>query len=837
MGSLIGIDMNGVRDALARCEGADAPDQPEIVDLGVHSGFIRLQSGDDEVWLGGAPTELAPHGRGPGWGRLGSAENRMDVLRVLEEIPKADSGDATRQAWTSALPRVVGDADLAVFAVPDTSACDETFRHRYLGLLKGVARLRPLLLWRPVAAILGWMGSTAGLSQDRPGRNAAILSLMVDGVHLSVLSLKEERHGGVRLVVPQRSGPGRTAGASFRGKVLVDEARKWLVRESGLPDKVLESGALSPWRFATGRKPVPELVRLPDNRGWRKLPQLDCSCPGPDERDVDEDFLEGLRTADVLLVEGPFADNRAWREGVLKAVNTRQPTRQPLPVVTLDHEAVARGCLAAAVRQRLGQPIYFDFLPQLQINAMVDQKPKFVDLIAHGQRCRGGESFRASAPGDYFIDKGAEELALWLFKEGFERGRKARPRLPAVADRSYRLSVSVEQVPGQGFAEVCISSLEFDRLRRSPVTLDWTDMEETEQTREEILSELAEQCRTALAWPDTAVKPGNPSAWWSGHPGGDLVVLLAAYRTAPLLSDGIDKNVWQKLKALRQRFVQPGALPFPKPILPSAFHALRSDGRLPEPMDACHVPEDAGTELDETLGKLERDLAVLQHRFGQGIDREVLGDILGFASWCFWRCPVRIADVLLGTYGGTYSYSIHSSLLCHGVARVVSTTDQLRRYFKALEWRLACKPAMTTADYGGLARVLGTSKEAARILGQALADRIVEKTASTIQDENDKKIGHAYKARFKTALRMLAALLRHRQGRPDFLDPDDPAAGRLLGVLDKAKQRVGLAVTTAPPGAARRLRANAVIIGELKEFIHLKGGNPNLIMHIDALDE
>lgn len=39
------------------------------------------------------------------------------------------------------------------------------------------------------------------------------------------------------------------------------------------------------------------------------------------------------------------------------------------------------------------------------------------------------------------------------------------------------------------------------------------------------------------------------------------------------------------------------------------------------------------------------------------------------------------------------------------------------------------------------------------------------------------------------------------------------------------------------PLAAKRLRANAEIIGELKEFIHRKGGNPNLIRRIDALDE
>ena len=403
-----------------------------------------------------------------------------------------------------------------------------------------------------------------------------------------------------------------------------------------------------------------------------------------------------------------------------------------------------------------------------------------------------------------------------------------------------------ERASGQGFAEVRISSLEFDRLRQSPVTLDWAEMEETEQTRDEILMALAEQCRTALAWPDTAVTPGNPFVWRNGNPRGGLVALLADYGTTPLLSHNrIDERVWQRLKELRQRFGQPYALSLQERISRSTFRALRSDGRLPEPMDYCHIPEDAGAELDRTLAKLERDLVALQRRFGRRIGREVLGDILGFATWCFWRCPTGIADVLLGAYDGEYSYDIHHTLLCEGVARVVSTTDQLRRYFKALERRLARGRRVTTADYGGLARVLGTSDKAARVLNQALADRIVEETVKAIQAENGKGYGRAYKARFKTALGMLAALLRHRQARPAFLDPDhDTAAGRLLAALDTAERRLGLAVRpersearSPSPLAAKRLRASADIIADLKDFIHRKGRNPNLIVHINAIEE
>ncbi len=95
-----------------------------------------------------------------------------------------------------------------------------------------------------------------------------------------------------------------------------------------------------------------------------------------------------------------------------------------------------------------------------------------------------------------------------------------------------------------------------------------------------------------------------------------------------------------------------------------------------------------------------------------------------------------------------------------------------------------------------------------------------------------------------------AAVREFREKYPDFLDPDhDRAAEPLLGALDTAERRLGLAarsdrskalnhgVTRLSPLAAKRLRDNAQIIGELKEFIHPKGSNPNLTRRIDALDE
>ena len=847
MRSLIGVDLNGVNDHLGRLE---EDGKEECINLGARSSMIRL-TGQKERWLAGKQNEFAPHGRGRGWGRIGSGDNRVEMLKMLEVIRDSEPDERIRQAVASALPDLMGESEFAVFAVPDIPAYGEHFRDRYLRLLNLVAGLRPLLLWRPVAALLGLIANAP--QQVRPGPDIAILSLMADGIHLSLLSL--ESHDDGSLLVPQREKSGQRACASFRGEILVEDARSRLAQESSLSAEDIESSAMSPWLFAVGVKPQPELLRLTGNRGWRKLPYLDYRSPSPEQMDLPDDFLNALRAAQALIVEGPFAGNKVWCEDVKAALKARVDL--PESIETLDSSAVALGCLEAAKRRRCGQPIYFDFLPRLEINAMVGSDPKFVDLIKLGSRCRGGEPFGADAPGEYVIDEGATRLTFWLFKEGFTRARKADVELPVEADRRCDLTVSVKQTPGQGFAEVQISSYDFEAIRRSPIALDWASMEEVDRSREEILRELHDQSRTGRRWPDIDVKPGHPLLWLETHPKGDLIEQLAAYRATPLMRNGrIDPCAMARLTTIRERFSKPDTPSFTGRKLGldvkerGSFRALDSNGQLPESMSSLQISERAEQELDETLSKCEEDLAVLQRHFGEP-ETTILGHIVGFASWCFWRCPPSIVELLLGTYEGKFTYIINPTLLREGVARVVWEPRQIERYFSALDSRLANTGRITAAEYSGLARVLGTSDRAAVILGPALADRIRDETVTDIADENEKGMQTAYKRRFKAALLMLAALLRHREARSQFLDPATNAVRQLLSELDKAEhrnrqfaKRDNLSASRAQGAArasrlaaARRLRNNAEIIAELMEYIHFKGRDPNIIRRIDMLDE
>ena len=124
MRSLIGVDLNGVNDRLGRLE---EDGREECINLGVRSSIVRL-TGQKERWLAGMQNEFAPHGRGPGWGGIGSGDNRVEMLKMLEVIRDSEPDERIRHAVTSSLPDLMGDSELAVFAVPDIPAYGEHFR-------------------------------------------------------------------------------------------------------------------------------------------------------------------------------------------------------------------------------------------------------------------------------------------------------------------------------------------------------------------------------------------------------------------------------------------------------------------------------------------------------------------------------------------------------------------------------------------------------------------------------------------------------------------------------------------------------------------------------------
>ena len=175
------------------------------------------------------------------------------------------------------------------------------------------------------------------------------------------------------------------------------------------------------------------------------------------------------------------------------------------------------------------------------------------------------------------------------------------------------------------------------------------------------------------------------------------------------------------------------------------------------------------------------------------------------------------------------------------MARVAGNRDQLERYFAAVGQRFENGQRITAVEFAGLAHTLGTAPEAAVVLHGRMADRLLKAAHDILEEENCKSRDEAYKRRFKSALLMLTALLRHRKQRRNFLDPQSRLGQQLLSLLEETKERNRQFAKRFRQQqqltAARRMNRNAKIVVELQKFIELQGSDPNLIEKIQAMEE
>lgn len=850
MTSCLGFDLNGLWDFVADGDGVS---DTLLKDLGIHGSLIRFLAEEDR-WIGGAQAALAPHGKGSGWAKIGATENRIFLKEVLDTLARGLPGAAQSAAFQNFLEALAVDAGTAVFTVPDVPGFDEAARDRLLQLLARSGRLRSTLLWRPMAAVLGWLEEVTETQASHPsdGQRIAVISLMDTGIQMADAKLCREIWNGAEIWVPERDRAGIEIGGSCAGVVLADQAGRGLAHALGVADEVALSALNAPWCVAVGQKPGFELLRLP-NRSWQRVPEIPTSSIALVPDGLRDAIGDRLTKADMLIVEGPMAGHAAWVDAALRAAGW--PANRPI------HRAgrgfVAKGCLAAALRAQAGKPVYYDFLPQLEINALVDDAPRFVELIPKNTRLPGGSPYKANAHGEFAIGKGASRLTFYLFKEDFSKGRKAEVELPEQAVSQHGIRVSVEQVPGQGLARVRIESDSFEALRRQPLELDWLRMETVEETRAEILIALAGQ--SGLAYPDAVSKPGHPLHWHPDHRAGHLLAQLQAYIDRPLLKgNAVDNTTHQALQVLRKRYSVPENPSFVAKRMNihcednGSFRALDSNGALPTPMGDLAVPENAASLLNAALEKADEEFKQVMARMGRRADPELIGDIVGFATWCFWRCPPSIAEFALELYEGIRIFPVHHILLREGVGRIVHHPDYLKRYFVAVDARLNTDGPLTAAEFSALGRVLGGCPEAADLLPKRTADRILQETIAVLAEENTLSRSQAYKRKFKAALLMLAALLRHRRVRPAFLDPEQGTAARhLLDTLAKAEnsnqrfekeeertaQRAAAPSRASHSAAARRFAGNAEILAMLIEFIHERGADPNIIRKIEEMEE
>lgn len=850
MTALIGLDLNGLWDWAAIHEEETSGDT--LKDFGINAAGVRLAS-NEEAMVVGPQTALAPHGRGQGWAALGHERLRLSHADMLQAITRHDAEVDLQEAekLLKALFQSLDErAQSAVIAVPDDDSVDEEMRERMLQSLRAARAPSPSLLWRPVAATLGWAAAQTVTPRDLVGLRVAVVSILRDRVHFGELSLVEKEVRLGPLIVPERRRGGAVVWQDFGGASLAQWAAQRLSQQGDLNAGDILVGSRSPWTLSVGQKAPPELFRM-TNRSW-----LDLTPPDPPSRldpkgAPSNDIVSRLAKADLLLIEGPGAQAPAVRLGVLNGLGLSSDDPR---LRLLEPSAAAQGALEANRRIRRGDPSYYDFLPQLRINALVQEEARFVSLIPPDTRLPGGQIYRDEAEGEFAIGKGAHQLEFYLIKEDFDHPRKSTVPLPEAADRQHRIFVSVEQSPGQGFARVRIGSNSYKPLAARPIDLDWTEMTAVDETPEAILAAL--QSDKGGAYPDAQIYPGHAVLWHPDSRYGNTVHALTAYIETPLIEGDVltaaGAEALERVKEIASKSVKPSfegvylgiAIDEPGPA-----RFLNTDGSLPEAKSSLPLPDEADALLASALKKAATDFENL-HRVGDSDAH--LRHVIGFATWCYRRCPDSIVEGLLRWYeAGGAGKGGDLIVRLEGLGRVIHREAEARRFYGAIERRLLDGQPIRNSELAALTRLLGGVEEAADWLQPDQANRFLQATQRLIEEQNAAPKDEAYKRKFKYALLMLASLLRRRRTQPEFLDPDNRAAKLLEQLLVAAQNRMEQLIPDFHRRAARlrgrsrqallasasRLEKAKEIISELNYFLHKEGRDPNIIQRIDEMEE
>lgn len=816
MTRFVGIDLNGLCDRSATVDRAGA--LPALAPAGSMPATVVVRPGAKERPLAGAAAALAVDGRGWSWPEearapAGEAPVRIPVLDLLGTLGSKDDAQPTRFGFRPAsvlLGTHVADlagrrAREAVVAIPDHRGFDEACQQRLIGAGRRTG-LSLTLLWRPVAALYAWaQGLPAAELRAWHGRTAVVASLLPDGIAVTRLGLLVEETGQGPLLTPER----RHAGAlerSATARTIAEHAAERMARgDASLRCQGLWGTDLA-WQALLGLAPEPRLMQEPGGRWALRLPPGEIA---PDDAAALCAALERAATAlpatketgALLLLEGPLTGARVGnrRLDAMAAERLRAVTGHAtacVEVLPWEAGAVAAGCALHAARLAAGLPTYWDFLPQIEINA-VDRngEPCFAELIPAGTRLRGGGAYSGTAPAGFAVDAGHTEIPFYLHKEGEDRYRTTVVELPEPPTSKVGVTLTVTQAPAQGHARVEIVPEVRGVFGAGSVLLDWDRLEPTDLSRDEILDAL----RGGRAYPDPAPLPAH-IALWEATELRDRIDEFLSIRAPKTIEHR--RAAAAVVQALRRRAV-------PSYMAPDRYEddwlcvPVGSEGEVPPGW-----PEE---RLDALLARAEADFAAITQRYRTDMTLDGLHrQLYLIMAWCHRAAPAAARAYFLRVLRGEEAKGRNYAIEAMG--RVLSEPSELRVFFSAAadalsEGRAALywiKAPTQILQYRPDAPDAMTREQVlilADAAGRVLLEEIGAKKNRTVLLRSQ---------RFRWALYLILAVLRYRMRDAAFLSAGDEASAGVLGhlrhALDKAAAAVGPGETGLPATVAETIR-------------------------------
>lgn len=789
-----GLDVNGWRDIAARDWDIEEPDvqleAARIVDGGLGAVAVKQNSGD---WIGGPQALLAPHGRGQGWGEIGSQERRLSLAPMLDDL-RSDNTLTVDEIYVATVNALARGTDEVILSVPDVPNFDEAAQFRTLSIFHRDRR-QFRLLWRPVAAFLHALDCHA----IPPNADGALFCFLIHsgtGIEVQTLRFRRDSEHSDH-VAPERDGYGFRILRNLGLKQLTDRAHACVTEANPiLAEASCERSALALKLMCGDRKAGDiEILRL-NNGNW-----IEIIAPEIAESDIfsNTDFAKDLDFATSETITATFLLTPLAAR--FASILSRRLQAFFPNMTTLDWDATARGSLRAGRLIERGLPHYFDRLTPISLAVMKKDEPQFDDLIGSNATLPANREYVSPPYRDLKWIAGKHDIEFYVLK-GDDEIRFWSVHLDEAPRSDVAVELRIRQTPGQSWAKLSLTSPEWEPLQRAPIFLDWTTLDPIDASPEEVLQKLRTPPPTI---PIRIVEPPSIEFWTgSDRLKGINSVLAQMHRTA-----GYNPAVLAPL--LSRTLRDPSTLVLVRPV--------GTDGVLPNGLS-----EQVQTYLSAALEQCAEQIV--------DASRRPLSDNgpLRCLTWTFTRCPESIQDMIVEALEADLNQRQHPLLaprsarkvLIQGAGRAVTSVPRLRRVLQSLASRAANVDTMNA-----FAMIIARRQEAPRALTAALVDQIVGLASNELIYLTEKL---SFQTRFKNALSATAGLFRYREVEPfALLAGRDAAAQTLRNNLEKAQTILKRHRSRVP-----RFDEKLGLISSIREFLD-GAGDPAILVRIEDL--
>ncbi|MGC8604853.1 MAG: hypothetical protein ACP5VS_14380, partial [Desulfomonilaceae bacterium] len=693
--------------------------------------------------------------------------------------------------------------DTAVVAIPDTA--DETFQQRIVDSRNDAGFDKIRLLWRPVASLLAW-GQDLATNELEKLRETKTKALVVHldalGLEVSVLTLDVEESSQGLLLTPVRSRIGRSLlGGQFRvmdfAQELAESHSKRLLGDSSFWQMMWGCSLI--WKGFLGHSESTNLFQ--NSKGeFVHLYQPNCELPNDTVEDFIEsyeDVLEEFEASELaqvrhVIADGPFlgltcANNQTMAAILKKIVVRGLGGRSSIPFHmrkgsekdVVGNSSIARGAAIYARRLAQGLPTYYDFLPQLEINATVKDKPEFVPLIPKKIKWAGGTPYGpCTVPQPFTIPAGASDLKFFIYKEG-DQVKTTVTSLREPLNKETPVKLVVRQTPGQGHAIVEIDPNQIGVFGPRVLTLNWDSLDPTGKDKTQILKELTREA--GICYPDSAPVTTHEKMWSS---------LGATRAFEDYLESNLDPNVQisrylNSLKSLRKvlQSKRRGSALGVREADNSVFSVVSSDGVVPDRLETENLWFYRVGDHKSPQQLLSAAMDKLVTQFAQCIDprkrfpdrQEVTKTLFLTAAWCYSAAPENVVEYLLDYISSVKRAGVHAE----AVSRCIDKRDHFLRYFSILENHCDSE----TYNYKwikSITQILQFRESSIESLSDSQALKFTLMALNVIAKEMDTK---RLKVKFLGGLQLLVLIFRYRIKRKDFLKSDSPQYAELHQIV------------------------------------------------------